>query len=1098
MLLTLVLMSRRAECDTSCTIFALDKIGEYCTARIDCQNKLDFDLKTWNCIKHTHYEQQNRYNEYGYRQKVNTEVTNYDTNYYLKIYVKEPLVINSLLKNEKHVITLVLEHGDLVTVPEDVYKMENLRELNISGNNIGTVNLNKFLTLTSLNEIILEHNMIRVIEIDEENDASFGRQISGIQTIDMSNNFIEVLPNNFVSRFIQLQHLYLSHNMIGSIGLLTFEGIVQLQTLDLSHNKLLEIGHALARFRNLKELSISHNNITKLSEYNFDTLLNLEKLNASSNGITTIENNTFQALTKLKNLDLRYNGLKIITNQIFSSNVNLNSLFLSDNKIKSIEENSFNSTQIIEFCIQNNDLVGVLNKNAFKGVNVLELNLSNGNLTSIKDEAFSNMLQLNNLNVSSNSISNLSFSAFTSLVSLNILDLSHNKLKEFNFDSQSLKKLTKLYAHHNNIEKIVKDVFENFESLQELDISFNDIKQIEPRAFLKLNSIILFNIKNNDFVNSLESKALKGLTSLKIIDMTRAKTTHFQNESFSGLYALADVNYTFGQLAEIEYNAFLGIGNLEKLCLSNNQLHKFHINTSTISQIQEIYLNDNLITNISYEAFSHLTLLRILNLANNDIIKLNSDGFQDLKALTNLDLSFNDRMRIMGNPFQNLSRLYSLSLENVKWNISFENSSASIEILNLQYCGISDINNINIFNVHGLGYLYLSRNKITNIDKRSFGNINTLVSLDLSLNKIIYIQPGSFLNFRNLRSLNLYGNDLASVQFGVFDGIELLKDLNLSSNVFPNFDVKLVPNTEKLYLDDNIITDINFGDFLDRNLSELSIGGNQISCTVLAELKVSKYSEPFKRIVTAKTLNYHSENVNGITCQTAVNNTQTANNNQNQVSNNPIINISPLIATLRNVLEKLSHSLNVISENTNASNELKNTGKNIDKLLENIIESNKNSQMTNNRYLDQLTEINNISNVQLGQIKEYLVQLVDNNNKEFESSVTSNTKSPMDDQYLRLEFQKMLKLENDALREEFKDALASISKGNPIQESLIVHEKPFDDSKTVIYFMAACLAIMLSVYIGNIVFKQIIASRRSRSAHTCNSTSHITNSIEME
>lgn len=183
----------------------------------------------------------------------------YDYNYNIKVNLQNP-VENPFLVNVTFYTEITIENGYLVTVPKDVYKMTKLTDIKLSKNKFRKINFNDFLPLPNLKRIDLSNNTIIILEsVDEFSEYS------SVQDIDVSFNFIEAVPNNFVKKFRELEHLNLSHNLIAEINRHAFEGAVQLKTLDLSVNRLREVGNIFAQ-------------LPKLLDLNYETSRNLQKL----------------------------------------------------------------------------------------------------------------------------------------------------------------------------------------------------------------------------------------------------------------------------------------------------------------------------------------------------------------------------------------------------------------------------------------------------------------------------------------------------------------------------------------------------------------------------------------------------------------------------------------------------------------------------------------------------------------------------------------------------------------------------------------------------------------------------------------------------
>ncbi|KOB77157.1 Tartan/capricious-like protein [Operophtera brumata] len=1036
-----------------CQFAELPRLGDACVATLTCDHVLNVPITSWDCIRTVEDVYDTDY--YGYRRNRHQRV-NYATNYKLYVTVTEVDDQNDVFENVadkmNNIITFQMIDGNMLALPQKVYQLTEANKIVISNNHLSAVDLNRFVALTKLTIINFSNNTISNLEMASQARSMPSRSI---KTVDLSQNILKTIPNTCFSLFPELQHLNLSHNLIRSFDILTFEGVMELKMLDISHNMLFEIGNSFTRFKDLNELYLQNNKLDSLLDYNLNTLLHLEKLNLSSNVIDKFETNAFKSLVKLEYLDLGYNKIELIPKKIFETNINLHSLIISNNKVSHIENGAFDGKNITEFNVQDNNLTGSIEQDTFKGVYVTELDLSDGKITSLGNETFKYMCNdLKSLNISYNLINSISNSAFNCLELLTTLDLSNNHLEQLHFETSNLTRLTMLYVRNNKIKKINKGMFENLVSLKSLDLSNNEITEIELQTFARLENIDSLSVTHNPFLNILENNTFNGMIALKSVDLTFSRTTSYQNGSFSGLPALKYVNASFGQLSSIAYNAFIQTGSIEKLDFSHNLLDTFHINTSSIPKIEELYLNDNALRHITNDTFSGLKLLRMLNLVNNNIQRIEANALKNIEQLSHLYLSSNMQMEIIGNPFDNLKNLYQVNLDSVKTGFSFQNGSIEIENLDLHSCGISDINKLFIFNVGDLRVLDLRDNEIVKIDKFSFQSMPFLINLDLSLNRIDFIQPGSFLNVGGLRKLTLYGNNLQSLQFGIFDGIKALNFVNLSSNALQSFDAKLLPVASTIALDNNNIGNLSFEDFFESEVVKLSIGGNRISCKALAELKTSKYSKKFKEVIATATLNFHSENVDGITCESV----SKGNRIILPVANNTSYDIGPMFIQFTNAIEKLRSSIEIVGNNTSPekSYQIKPDLTKIFNSIQALVEISNKTQIKTADYMEQIENITNATQIHLEDTKEQIINLTDKTiDLQVNHDVYDNNNNRKSDD-IRSAIKLMLKEEIDTIRGEFEKTYV---KRDPIQQAQ-ASEKEIKDDK-VLYFIAAGLGIFM-------------------------------------
>ncbi|XP_023950341.1 toll-like receptor 3 [Bicyclus anynana] len=837
--------------------------GPICTAKITCvgtTEDIDTLLNNWRCIK-SDSRQWNRYTETydyelnDYKLDVDVQFVNVDDN-------ENPLIG---IEEDTKVATLNIGSGNLVSVPPIISRLIVLTEFSLTYNQVEMINLRK-LSGVSMKVVNVSHNQISTIEEDENVNPYH----SLVSSIDLSYNALESIPDNCFEMFSTLIYLDLSFNKLKQFDILTFEGITQLETLKLSNNEISEISQNLARFRHLKDLAIDNNQLTSLTAISFKSLISLQKLNLSSNYIKHIEDESLATLRNLKELDLSHNKINAIRQHLFQNNNKMFKLSLSHNDIENIAGGAFSTTNISFFDIQDNHIRGSIDSDTFLGISVESLDLSKGGgLKALGDKAFSTLGQnLKYLNLSNNLLENITESAFQSLEILRILDLSCNNLVDIEFNTSDLTQLTEYYIQNNLIKKVNSKMFKNMKSLVRLDLSNNKVEDIEFSSFIDLTNLRDLNISNNAFVNSLTQNLFRGLYKVNSLDLSYIKSVSCLNGTFSGMASLVYLNLSHSLFDNIEYETFKATGSIKSLDVSHNFLQNFHINTSSILQILELYLNNNKLQNITSETFKNLRFLEKLNLAYNNIYHFDSRGLQSTPHLHYLDMFSNYNLHVMGDVFNNLI-LSKVSLRNVRHKFNFEKAAnTSISTLILSNCDIDDINSVYVYQIKDILKLDASSNKIKVLNKGSLQNMNILNWLDLSFNIISTIQPGTFLSNEMINSLNLYSNNLQYLQFGVLDGLRNLRILNLSNNEIHTFGVNLLhssPYLNELFLDNNNLKSMDFTALSETSVNIITIGGNSISCDALAYWK--KYNN-YNLNVTAETFDFDSENIHGIACKT--------------------------------------------------------------------------------------------------------------------------------------------------------------------------------------------------------------------------------------
>lgn len=201
----------------------------------------------------------------------------------------------------KNLEIIVTRYNEFTDVQEDALKnCENLEELSISGASIRELT-EKFLP---------EHSLF---------------------TLDLGENELNTLPENFLRNQVDLEVLDLTTNHINYLPSRFFEPV-----------------------KNLRQLKLYNNKIEKLEPVWFKSLKNLELLWLEQNSLTELQPGIFKPLTNIKKLSLSKNQLTTVHSDSFGVHKKMTHLSFYQNLITSIDEKIIDSTVISNFDIAGN------------------------------------------------------------------------------------------------------------------------------------------------------------------------------------------------------------------------------------------------------------------------------------------------------------------------------------------------------------------------------------------------------------------------------------------------------------------------------------------------------------------------------------------------------------------------------------------------------------------------------------------------------------------------------------------------------------------------------------------------------------------------
>jgi Leucine-rich repeat (LRR) protein len=216
--------------------------------------------------------------------------------------------------------------------------------------------------------------------------------------------------------------------------------------------------------------------ITNIDDiYKIENPKNIKELNLTNNKLTKLDKNIFSNLTQLQELYLYYNNLTELDKDIFTNLTQLKELHLYSNNLTKIPKNIFSNLTQLQI-----------------------LNLDYNNLTELDKDIFSNLTQLQELNLSENELTELDKDIFSNLTQLQYLMLSNNKLKKL--DKELFKNLTQLQSlslNYNKLTELDKDIFSNLTQLQKLYLNSNKLTSI-PSSITRCNDLNTIKYNNNE------------------------------------------------------------------------------------------------------------------------------------------------------------------------------------------------------------------------------------------------------------------------------------------------------------------------------------------------------------------------------------------------------------------------------------------------------------------------------------------------------------------------------------------------------------------------------------------------------------------------
>ena len=594
--------------------------------------------------------------------------------------------------------------------------------------------------------------------------------LSTTMVVVLDDNHIRVLRNSSFDSAIRIEIISLEKNSMVRLEIGAFELLSEMRILRLGDNRLSYLPRNIFwNNRNLEVLDLHGNLFTQMPDNIMYPLHNLKLLNVSYNQLTSPNlGRGFQFTVQLSSLDMTGNNFFSLEPHIFVNILRWDAqvtrfLNLSYCNIRHVYPNALSQLyQLESLSLEGNS--GITRTDLHTALRDLQaaklrtLNLSRMNLTNVYE--FFHRLQhrkLQHLDLSFNNIEEIQQRTFYYLMDLRSLDMSQNLLDGVG-DLSGLTKLESLNLAYNRIKHIEYTSFEGLQALRVLDISHNRLTSVNEGPFDNLWDLAHLDVSCNKIESFFISSGLenletllirsnhimnldfiKNLLRLKKVDVSYNKVERVVGQLFARGHNFVMVNLSRNEIAEIDGDVFQGSSH-ETVDLSYN--HLTTLPYFAWRRLQKLYIQGNVIANISARAFSGLATLTDLWVNNNCLREFPRGCFSDTPNLRRLALSSNPLGTFLQRPstssiFSSLGRLESLSLANV-----------SVEILP----------SFMFTNQTQLKTLDLSMNKLSALPPATLAQMTRLVFLNISHNELTEPDPVTFHDLPRLRILDASGN----------------------------------------------------------------------------------------------------------------------------------------------------------------------------------------------------------------------------------------------------------------------------------------------------------------------------------------------------
>ena len=547
-----------------------------------------------------------------------------------------------------------------------------------------------------------------------------------------------------------------------------------LESLDLSNNDLNVLPDgAFSGFIKLQILNLSYNSLGALPDNAFSELPNLLSLNLADS-LNSVSDRTFNGLHKLKTLYLSYSHYVLIYGSPFKYLYSLQTLSLRIHRTQTVTPATFvglnHTLQVLHIIVEN-----ITTDSTFVQLSSLRhLDLQIFYCSHVNETLFSGLEKLSHLRLS---LIEYMYRRECIIDISPLISLTHLSYREDSSDNDVIDIYIQTLNSSNSSLQALELIFE-------YSFRFNS-STFEPLLKWKESLQELRIYSEQGEYNLIEGSPFKWFSRLTLLcmrgdDTTRVSTISWDSaeKTFEGLAYLTEVHLNYfdidNMIADNALCAFIVYNySLEVLDLAYNDIYISNNMWDAISYIptlQRIDFSNNVLSDIYFEEFcSGKSNLKILNI--NHIGKIAIELYSNITCpkLVSLNASNNE---VMIHVYSNRLKIHVPHLEELYLSgitcRNFSKSASAIKVLT-------------IFDVPQLKTLDLSSNQISAIDKEDAWRLSNVIYLDLRNNQLTSLSTLDCLY--NVEVLLVGINQITTVPRSLLSSYPL-QTLDLHDNVF--------------------------------------------------------------------------------------------------------------------------------------------------------------------------------------------------------------------------------------------------------------------------------------------------------------------------
>ncbi|XP_049867823.1 leucine-rich repeat-containing protein 40-like [Pectinophora gossypiella] len=540
------------------------------------------------------------------------------------------VLTNGMIKSAKRTGQLSLCNRGLGTVPEQVWKIDELvleEQKNVDFAKMGSDN---WWTSEPLKSLDLSSNVIKeipsTIKLLQElvtlklHDNALTKlppeigEIKNLSNLTLYRNKLTALPREFY-KLVELRYLSLSHNQINKIEP-DFGDLVMLKSLDLSDNQISVLPPGMGYLVRLETLNLSHNQLTELPP-DIVNLRDLKKLNISHNKLKFLP--AMGELRKMETLEANHNEIESMPD--FYGCSALQELYIANNHIKELSEEFCDQMQHLSVLVVRDNEIEVLPENIALLKALKRLDLTNNNLNKLPRN-LGLLTQLQSINMEGNKLAFMRQDVIrggTDRMMKFLRDrISDEIVSDTRYtkddwpDKYTLKKSQALILIGKDLTAIPDHVFAAAADAEVhiVDVSRNKLPAL-PMGVLNVKETLSQLILASNNISAMPPE-ISQCSNIQFLDLSKN--------------CLADLPLDVADMK-----------NLRELVISNNRFSKIPRCIYALENLEILLAAENQIEeiNVSSDALARLKKLAVLDLRNNSILTVPPElgNFTHLRSL---------------------------------------------------------------------------------------------------------------------------------------------------------------------------------------------------------------------------------------------------------------------------------------------------------------------------------------------------------------------------------------------------------------------------------------------------------------------------------